>query len=269
MDSAGDRRPAGCEVPCGCRSAGSCTRDLGHGGAGQKKAGKVAGSHGEVSRAQGEEGTQAGTCRSPGVSGWLRSATPPAGAAGIRRLRAALRPPRRRRGEPGGPRRSVCPSRPAGARRPGAAGGAGRGRPLGRRPIGPSSARRLASGSQSALPGPRARRCAAAGCWLPGSGSATGELLDGQRGGPAGRAPPPRPKCRVTRGAARPGRGGAEERPAPPTCEPSAAGSTLNLWETDDLLCGPSGSGNRLSSQAKPCEFAGIFLVSIAAPNLF
>lgn len=102
----------------------------------QQKVWKVAGSHGEVSRAHGGLGTQAGTCRSRSASGSLRYATPPARAAGIRPRRAAPRPPQRRRGEPCGPPGSVRLSRPAEAPRWGAAGGAGRGgaRPAARPP---------------------------------------------------------------------------------------------------------------------------------------
>ena len=131
MDSAGDRRPAGCKVPCGCRSAGSCTRDLGHGGAGQQKVGKVAGSHGEVSRAHGEEGTQAGYLRESRRL-WLA----PLCDAARRRCRdqASPRGPApaaaaaRRAGRPASVRLSVPPGRSAapGSRRRGGAGPAAR-----------------------------------------------------------------------------------------------------------------------------------------------
>lgn len=232
--------------------------------------GKVAGSHGEVSGARGEEGTQACTCRRPGAFGWFRSARPLARAAEIRRPRAAPRPPRRRRGEPGGPRRSVCPSSPAGARRPGAAGGAGRGGAP-RSAATPLVAAPLAAWLQahSRRSGPRARRGTAGDRRLRDSGRATSGLLDGPRGGPAGRAPPPGPKCRVTPGAARRVQAGAAgARPAPPTCAPSGDECTLTLLETGDLLCGPGGPHNASPPASKALRICQNFLPKDCGPQL-
>lgn len=213
-------------------------------------------------------GTGAGTCRSPGASDSLGSATRRPTALQGSGLAARPRARRRSGQESRVARRrpSVFPSRPAGARgtrEPRAGrGGAGRSVTAPRVPAPPATQLR---------PAARARRSRgrplAAGAWR------CDRRTDGwtERGRPAGRAPRPRPKCRVTPGAARPVRGGAGARPAPPTCAPSLARSTATPWETD-LLCGPRSSGNRVSKVARPrrhCKCARIFLGSREAPTCF
>lgn len=177
----------------------------------------------------------------------------------------------RRAGWPASVRPSFRPARQElealGSRGRGAAGRGARLPPRGSQLLPPPS-----FGPQPGLPGAegaalRRGRLLAAWVWR------RDRQTDGwtERGRPAGRAPRPRPKCRVTPGAARPVLGGAGARPAPPTCAPSLARSTATPWETD-LLCGPRGSGNRVSKVARPgrhCKFAGIFLGSREAPTCF
>lgn len=202
-------------------------------------------------------------------------------------LRRAARPRCRDQASPRGPapaaaaaRRAGWPARvrpsfrPAGQEREalgsrgrGAAGRGARLPPRGSQLLPPPS-----FGPQPGLPGAegaalRHGRLLAAGVWR------RDRRTDGwtERGHPAGRAPRPGPKCRVTPGAARPVRGGAGARPAPPACAPSLAASTATPWETD-LLCSPRGSGNRVSKVARPrrhCKFARDFLRNSRGPNLF
>lgn len=161
MERAGERRARqDSKWPAGVGLRGLCTRDLGHGGAGQQMMGKVAGSHGEVSGVRGEEGTRACTCRRPGAFVWFRSAAarPRCRYQASPRGPAPAAPAARRARWPASVGLSVQSGRSAapGSRR---RGGAGRGPPLGRHPIGRSSVRRLASGSQSALRAEGAARC--------------------------------------------------------------------------------------------------------------
>lgn len=232
---------------------------------------KVARSHREVSGAHGEVGARAGTCRSPGASGSLRSATPPARTAGIRPPRAAPRPPRRRRGEPGGRPRSVCPSvcpaERARAQR-GAAGGAGRGWPLSYRPLGPSSSRHLASALSQRSPG-RGRGAeppAAVGSGEPATRQAdrwldTEAALRGARPSPDPSAESPVEQ--------RAGPGWELERaPRLPTARPPELGAPQPRGKQ---ICGPSGSGNRLGKVAAQAtlQICQGFLRKSRGPNLF
>lgn len=97
--------------------------------------------------------------------------------------------------------------------------------------------------------------------------------MAGHRGRPAGRAPQPGPKCRVTLGAARPVRMGA--CPAPPTCAPpdpaQAGGSPATTREADHRLCGPRGSGYRLPKVAAQAtlHICRDFLRKSGGSNLF
>nr|XP_037862529.1 MAPK-interacting and spindle-stabilizing protein-like [Chlorocebus sabaeus] len=152
------RRPEAQKVPCGCRPSGSCTRDLDHRGLWQQKVGegavKLQGRPEKSPERAVRWGRQPGTCRSPGASGSLSSATPSASAAGIRPRGAAPRLPPRRRGEPGGPRRPVCPSvPPSWSEAPGSCGRGGAG-PAARPPPHWSQLRQpLVSGPQPGAPG--------------------------------------------------------------------------------------------------------------------
>lgn len=106
---------------------------------------------------------------------------------------------------------------------------------------------------------------------MRGSGGATGVRTEGQTGGRTGRAPPPRPECRVTPGAACPDPGGAGARPVPPTCAPSGL-EPATPRDTVHLRRGPRGPGKRLSKVAARAtlrKFAGILLGSIDAPTCF
>ena len=221
-----------------------------------------------------EEGTGAGTCRSPGASSSLRFATPPARAAGIRPRRAAPRPPRRRRGERGGPPESVGPSRPAGARRLGAAnragrGGTGRGRLLGRRPIGRASAAAwlLALRPRSPGGGPGAQTPAIAGC-----GTRAVRPADARKDRrPCGARAPAQARVQSHPRSRVPCPGGSRSAPSASYLRALRAGAATQR-ETDHLIPRPWRLRQLPLQKSRPkrhCTLAGILLGSAEAPTCF
>lgn len=225
----------------------------------------------ERTGARGQEQVPAGVPVPPTRSALRRAARPRCRDQASPRGPAPAAAAARRAGWPAGVRPSFRPAgqerQALGSRGRGAAGRGARLPPRGSQLLPPPS-----FGPQPGLPGAegaalRHGRPLAAGVWR------RDRRTDGwtERGHPAGRAPRPGPKCRVTPGAARPVRRGAGARPAPPACAPPLAASTATPWETD-LLCRPRGSGNRVSKVARPrrhCKFARDFLRNSRGPNLF
>lgn len=266
------RHPAGCKVPKQILHP----RSESHWGLEKQKVGegtiKLRGRmekcHGRAGR-WGPDQVPAGV-GSPGASGWLGSATPPARAAGIRPHRAAPRPPPQRQ-ESGLARtgRRVRGSRPAGAgcleRRAGPGGAS-----LSVNALllsAPPAAWRPALRQGS--PRPRARRSRMDRCKLRGSHGEPHARMVGPRHSSAGLASRPRPKCRVTSsGVSRPAPEGDQGHvPRLPPC--ALRGENRNPEKENDLSRGLSKMRLESRVQSNTLQNCQGFLELSRGRNLF